>query len=235
MVMQTKSLAEEYGFAARQGQVRKRTGLPNPGPNREELERRTVPERINSPVSLLASFLSQAESASELVLVTGDSGAGKTAWCQDFCRQARAAGLAPLGVLSPAVFESGEKTGIDLLAIHTGERRRLAIRRDENGGKPPDAPATSSWTFDPLVLAWGNRLLGKLPDGDLLVLDELGPLEFTKNTGLTAGLALIDSRRSRLNCVVVRPALLHIASARWPWARTLDVGGWLPEPGGRRP
>jgi nucleoside-triphosphatase THEP1 len=184
-----------------------------------------------SPEILLASFLSKKDQAFKLLLLSGESGVGKTAWCTQLIYEAGSSGISLVGIISPAVFENGIKTGIDLVMLHTGERRRLAGRRnDHSSAQLPGSPITLDWFFDPWVLEWGNRHLSKLPKGDLLILDELGPLEFTKNAGLTAGLVLIDSCRFRLMCVVVRPALLAMAQSRWPWAETMDltgqVGGW---------
>ncbi|MGB4675600.1 MAG: nucleoside-triphosphatase, partial [Aggregatilineales bacterium] len=80
-----------------------------------------------TPADLLARLL--AEPPPRVALVTGDSGAGKTTWCRSLVEAARQRGLRVAGLLSPPVFEQGVKTGIDLLDLTTGERRRLAARR----------------------------------------------------------------------------------------------------------
>ncbi len=43
---------------------------------------------------------------------------------------------------------------------------------------------------------------------DLLIVDELGPLEFERNEGWPAGLAAIDSAAYKVGVVVIRPELL---------------------------
>lgn len=179
--------------------------------------------RFCSPGILLASFLSQEVHLPRLVFVTGERGAGKTTWCLELIRQARVSGLSPLGFVSPAVFQSGEKVGIDLVAIQTGESRRLTIRKDATGREPKEGVPAGIWKFDPSVLAWADRLLCELPASELLILDELGPLEFINGTGLVSGLALIEAHRYNLSCVVIRLSLLHAAQTKWPWAETLDV------------
>ena len=60
-------------------------------------------------------------------------------------------------------------------------------------------------------------MLEKLPPGELLLIDELGPLEFRGEGGFIAGFAAIDARHYRLAVVVVRPELLDAARQRWPW------------------
>jgi nucleoside-triphosphatase len=190
-----------------------------------ELERRTVSEHglFRSPDSLLASFFSQPNRSAALVLLTGVSGSGKTTWCTSLVEQARSRGLNPAGIISPAVFESGIKTGIDLLDIQSGERRLLATRKEPV--RSPAAPirSTLNWQFNEDTLAWGNHLLESLPQSDILIMDELGPLEFLENKGLVNGLKLIDQQQHNLACVSVRPNLQATAQERWPWATILQI------------
>ncbi|MFZ2097416.1 MAG: nucleoside-triphosphatase [Anaerolineales bacterium] len=186
-----------------------------------------------SPVDLVTWLTTTAEKEYALILVTGERGSGKTAWCLELIRQARSAGVEPVGLVSPAVFEDGVKIAIDLIYITTGERRRLAAKRDYASAcslVQSTGLANLHWLFDTTVLAWGNQILEGLQHGELLILDELGPLELLENIGLTAGIEQINQRRFNLSCVVVRPALLENALERWPWAREIymtnqPVGG----------
>lgn len=153
-----------------------------------------------------------------LLIITGQSGAGKTIWCLELARQAADSGISVEGLISPAVFEHGSKVGIDLFDIVTKERKRLANRR-------PNLAANytgRTWQLDFETLHWGNDLLAKIADCQLFVLDELGPMELVEGQGLTKGLDLIDARKFALACVVVRPSLLTNALARWPWAIALN-------------
>ena len=189
-----------------------------------ELERRTVfeYELFYSPDSLLASFFSKPDAQKLLVLITGESEAGKTTWCRALIDRALARDLNPSGLISPAVFDSGSKIAIDLIDIASHERKRLAERRAAD--QPTrNGKGTRNWLFNDLVLAWGNAVLLNLHLTDLLIIDELGPLELLENDGLTSGLKLIDERQYRLACVVIRPSLLATALDRWPWAKVLNV------------
>ncbi len=112
--------------------------------------------------------------------------------------------------------------------------KRLATRRAANphaaGGRE-----TLNWRFDDRVLAWGNELLDHLTSPELLILDELGPLELLENDGLTNGLKLVSERRYRLAAVVVRPSLLAIAQERWPEGTVLDLTGSISSVSGAAP
>ncbi len=173
----------------------------------------------NSPVSILASFSFLNENKPELILVTGIRGAGKTRWCMDLIDHARAFDLKLCGLISPAVFEAGKKVGIDLLDLHSGERRRLAYRTGHVGSDL----RTTDWQMVAETLEWGNVILENINSCDLFILDEVGPLEFEYGIGLIAGLDIIDSRKRFPSIVVVRPSLLALADKRWPWAQVLDV------------
>jgi len=177
------------------------------------------PDSLNDPDSDLACILTRSCQTPQLVLVTGLSGAGKTTWCQGLVQQARARDLNVCGLISPAVFENGEKTGIDLIDLASGEQRRLAKLR----GEKLTGVGTPQWDMDPAVIAWGDAVLGQQPDCDILVLDELGPLEFFRKEGFLSGLRLLDEKRFRAAFVVVRSSLLPFAQQRWPYAHIVTA------------
>ena len=169
----------------------------------------------DSPDSLLASLLSENE-LTGLMLITGPSGCGKTSLCERLAGQAREAGLSVGGILCPAVFEDGSKVGIDQLDLATGERKRLGVRCDGAG-------TVGCWRLDERVIAWGNRNLTRLQGVDLIIIDELGPLELDSGGGYRQALRLLDEGRYQAALVVVRPALLPLAQRRWPQAATFTL------------
>jgi nucleoside-triphosphatase len=154
-----------------------------------------------------------------LLIVTGDRGAGKTGFCTRLIELARSAGWQIAGVLSLAVFEHGEKIGIDVIDLRTNERRRLADRFNP----AHYGPHTPRWSFHAEAVAWGNAVLNAASPCDLLVVDELGPLEFERGEGWQAGLAAIAARNYRWGVVVIRPELLGVALQRWPPARVIEI------------
>jgi nucleoside-triphosphatase THEP1 len=176
-----------------------------------------------SPVDFLAEWGSARGPL--LFLLTGASGAGKTTWCMDLARTAISDGWQVGGFCSPAVFEEGIKTGIDLMDLSRMTRRRLATLKAER--VPVPGEVSRDWQFDEQTLAWGNSLLHTAAT-ELLILDELGPLEFEHDGGFQNAFHLLDSRRFKLACVVVRPSLLLKAQDRWPAARLLDLGAENP-------
>jgi nucleoside-triphosphatase THEP1 len=188
-----------------------------------------VHHQSDSPASLLASLFFTEEPASDLVLITGASGAGKTVACQALVDKLLAESVTLTGLISLPVFEGGRKVAIDLLAIHTGELRRLAALRPDAStlrGKPRDYQSVIShgrWDFDANSFSWGNSILRRLAKDDVLILDEIGPLEFQIGKGFQVGLALLDERRIRKAYVVVRTDLVTLALERWPWAMVITL------------
>jgi nucleoside-triphosphatase THEP1 len=142
----------------------------------------------------------------EMVVLSGESGCGKTSLCTQVARLARAAGLDMAGLLTPARLAGGRKVGLDVQDVRSGRRRLLAEAR---GGREPIAgPATEGWRFDPEGLAWGAGLLAQAIPCDVLIVDELGPLELLRRQGWQIGLDVLRAGGYCLALVAVRPSLL---------------------------
>lgn len=152
-----------------------------------------------------------------MTVVTAPSGSGKTTFCAGFIKKARESGLSVGGFICPAVFENGIKIGIDMIDVASGERRRLATRSDL-------AEATIGyWKMDESTLEWGNEIIAVLQEEDVIVIDELGPIEFEQSRGYWRALRLLDEGRYRIALAVVRPSLLSLAQTRWPDVRVLKL------------
>jgi nucleoside-triphosphatase THEP1 len=157
----------------------------------------------------------------ELTLLTGERGVGKTSLCLKIVESASRSGWSVAGLLSPGRFVDGVKTGFDVVNLGSSERRELAQRNPNPDGNG----VLQMWIFDEDVLAWGNQKLKDAPACDLLVVDELGPLELTLGRGWTAGLDLIGGGQYRQAVVVIRPELLAQARSLWPQAQTREIHG----------
>jgi nucleoside-triphosphatase THEP1 len=164
--------------------------------------------------------MDQNASNSALFLLTGWRGAGKTSLLQELVEAAKQARWTVCGLLSPARLENGQRTGIYVIDVHSGTRRLLASRivGELNG------PQFGHWTFDSEAFAWGNALLKRAPPSNLFVLDELGPLEFDRQQGWTAGFDLLAKPAAcRLAIVVVRPEYVEAFLQRYPRAETVTI------------
>jgi len=115
----------------------------------------------------------------ELFLLTGERNSGKSSTLQRWIAEWHRAGLRIGGVLATGVVAEGEKCGFDLVNVASGvvypvvRRRPFAMSYQHCG-----------YYFD---VDGFQRLTDAISDAacpDLLVLDELGPLELGRQRGL---------------------------------------------------
>lgn len=157
--------------------------------------------------------------SSSLWMVSAPRGAGKTVFCRSLAGAATAAGWDVAGLLSPAVFANGVKTGIEVHDPRTGETRLL-------GRSSPAAKfdlAVGRWYFDPKVVEWGNEVLRRSLPCDLLIVDEVGPLELLQGAGWSAALSALRRAQYKIGVVVVRPELAGTARELLPISGTLPL------------
>lgn len=152
-------------------------------------------------------------------IISGWRGSGKTTFCQALISQARAAGWETAGIVSPGVFEHDSRVAIDAVDIRTGQVQRLAALKQQT---PDDLPF-GDWFFNRQTLDWGNRVLANSLPCDLLVIDELGPLEFNLASGWHQALDLLCGEGFRLAVVVIRPELLARAQVMFGPSQTIFI------------
>lgn len=156
---------------------------------------------------------------SSINLLTGQIQSGKTKLCLAVSEAARQQGLQLGGLISPAVFDGGKKTAIDVLDLKTSSRRRLAeLKRNQ-----ASELKTIRWSFFPEAIEWGNRALLKAVPCDLLIIDELGPLEFYRDKGWVDAFSILESGNYQAALLVVRPSLLEAARRCWDISRIIDL------------
>lgn len=149
-------------------------------------------------------------------IITGNHEAGKTSFCRRVLFEAQTRGFKTGGVLSPAVFENGIKTGIEVQDVASGKKRLLATLREEVLNA-----VTKRWKFDEAALNWGSTLLYQSVPCDVLIVDELGPLELEHGQGWVEGMRAINSGNYQAALVVIRPELMPTALQRWPKAEVM--------------
>lgn len=153
-----------------------------------------------------------------VLLLVAPSGLGKTTVCQRTVALAQARGLRVAGVLSLPVYQGPAKTAIVLRDIGTGQERILARANQTGGG-----PRVGIWTFAPESVAWGQQVLESLPVCDVLVIDEIGPLELELGQGLTNALDALRRAAYRLALVTLRPTLVQVVAAQLDGLRVSTI------------
>lgn len=137
-----------------------------------------------------------------LLLLSGERGVGKSTACQRLVELLDRRGWRLGGILTLTLDQ--ERYVLD---VATGARRLLAAE-----GVGLEGPRWGRFAFCQAAFDWSNRIVQEaLSDPlDLLLLDELGPLELERQEGFwPAWQALLAAKR--IGLVVVRPALLAAA------------------------
>lgn len=156
--------------------------------------------------------MGQLDLSSPLFILSGDREIGKTTFLKRLLQEPALQGQDIAGVVSPAVFQGQQKVGIDLLDPRTRVQKRLADLRSTL----ETASVTQHWNFLPETMDWGNQLLAAAVPCDLLIVDELGPLELEMGQGWQQGIFAVSSGQYRLCLLVIRPSLLEAALSLWP-------------------
>ena len=152
-------------------------------------------------------------------MVSGPRGAGKSTFCREIAQSARNAGWDVAGLLSPAQFEAGTKTGILSEDLRTGVSHPLVSTVCQS----QDDLAFGNWYFNRRILEWGNQVLKTSLPCDLLIVDELGPLELTHQIGWPAALDILHRAGYRLALVVIRPELQATAQSVFVFSKIVII------------
>ena len=148
----------------------------------------------------------------KLVVLYGARGNGKTTFLMKVVPHLIQQCYCVSGVISPAIFKDNVKTGINIRNLSTGEERILAIRRNNENLQD----ATPGYEFNELNLLWGNEILRDAVPTDILIIDELGPLEIKFQKGWQFGVEAVESGNYDLCIVVLREELHTFVRDGWP-------------------
>ena len=154
-----------------------------------------------------------------ITLVTGEIGVGKTTYIRKCVTTAVQENQMVAGILSPGIYQSGERMAIWVNEPHSGDRYPLA----KLATKTSTGIVTPRWAFDPAAVQRANLSLANIVAADLLVVDELGPLEWHRGEGFIAAFDLVEKATIGKAIVVIRRSLLEVATARWPSANVIEI------------
>lgn len=142
-----------------------------------------------------------------LYILTGLIAVGKTSLCWRLVERLRELGGRAYGVLELAVLgDAGQKAGVALLDIDSNEVRTLARSDRDLGG-----PRVGRFSFDSEILAWRREIICRHPACELLILDEVGRLEFAGEEGTGVIWAALGGQEVAGVLLVVRGGYLAAA------------------------
>lgn len=141
-------------------------------------------------------------------VLSGPVHGGKTTFLEDSLRRGKARGLSFTGFLSPAVVDENGERGYDLIDLRTGRRRPYLRRRGE-----PGADRTGPFFFVPGALDLARSIIGAAGAREVLVVDEVGPLELA-GSGLWPAVRDAVGRPGRKVLLVLREEILNEFATR---------------------
>jgi nucleoside-triphosphatase THEP1 len=137
-----------------------------------------------------------------VLVLTGPVHHGKTTFLERASARWAKRGVRCSGFLSPVVTDANGETGYDLLELPGGQRRPYLRRQG-----PPEADRTGPFVFVPAALERARAVLRDPGAADLLVVDEVGPLEL-RGGGLWPALGEAVRRPGTTALLVVREDIL---------------------------
>ncbi len=138
---------------------------------------------------------------SHVVLVVGERNSGKTAYIQNALARARRRGLTAAGFYSEAEWLDGVKARFHLRDVAQPGHRRLLASVDPEPGLDLRA---GLYYLSSAAFQTAERVLKETGDVDLIVLDEVGPLEM-RGGGFRPALRYLLRHHDGLLLLTARP------------------------------
>jgi nucleoside-triphosphatase THEP1 len=138
-----------------------------------------------------------------IFILSGPVHGGKTTLLENSLAGWASRGLAFGGFLSVAVLDGADETEYDLLDLKEGRRLPFLRRTGE-----PDAERTGPFFFVSRTLDLARAIILRAKPGELLIVDEVGPLELS-GKGLWPALREVIFRSDMRSLLVVREEILE--------------------------
>lgn len=147
----------------------------------------------------------------KVFLIVGKKGAGKTSLARQITDILKNRGFQVAGLLAPAIFQHGERSGYMVRNIENGKEAPLCKRtRVMNENMP------GNYVFDPEGIRCGEQWLFETDheQKDLVVIDELGPFELKGMGWDPALLTLMETYKGPM-LWVVRETLTEVVTNKY--------------------
>jgi nucleoside-triphosphatase THEP1 len=135
-------------------------------------------------------------------VLTGERDSGKTLVCTELAAEGRARGLDVAGILT-ARSGRGLHAPRQVIDLRSGASRLFGAPSQTGAD-----PLTPGWEVDADVFVWATQVLSAAAPCDLLIVDEVGPLELLGGRGWELALDVLRKGDFGASLVVCRPSLL---------------------------
>ncbi len=134
------------------------------------------------------------------LLVVGEPRSGKTSWCKGYIDERREAGSSVGGILCPAIEQQGHRIGFNVIDLLT--RQQVPFARLSSHGCTRHGERVGDYTISNDGILFARRAIERAVESrcDLVVIDEVGPLELS-GKGLMSAVEL--ALASAVNVLIV--------------------------------
>ncbi len=178
--------------------------------------RAIIPGILSQAEKLLSIFEKENLNRSPIIMITGDIHQGKTTFLKKVYDGLAKEKIRMAGFLSLGKDRNGERVSFDIFDIRTATTTELCTKIPA-----PDRIRYGSYYFNPAGLEKGYDILDikNLTGTDLVIIDEIGPLELNNN-GWNKAIESLCNNSSILQVWVVRRSLSEQVIRKW---KTGDV------------
>lgn len=147
------------------------------------------------------------------LLVVGEPRSGKTNWCREYIDKQRRRGATVGGILCPAIEQQGQRVGSNALDLLTGQAVPFARLSGHSPFKAGEKIGDYTISRDGIWFARGAIRRAVENGCDLVVIDEVGPLELSGKGLMPAVESALASTVNLL--IVVRSSLREALQKRF--------------------
>ncbi|QIZ78678.1 ATP-binding cassette domain-containing protein [Ferrimonas lipolytica] len=147
----------------------------------------------------------------EVLILTGESGSGKTTALEQLVNQNSDQQLPLNGIICPGEMRDGKRFSSDIINVASGERCRFGQRQSDF-----DPITGTRFQFSQRGIKLGQDALtpATTQHNGIWLVDEIGPMEFNGG-GLAKSLAALLTNPARKHIWVIRPSLVQRAINHW--------------------
>lgn len=151
------------------------------------------------------------QNLSNVLILTGESGSGKTTALTEFIQQCQTNGINLTGILCPGVMKDGRRFSSDIVDIATNERCLFGHR---TGVLDKKTSTRFSFTEDGIALGIKALTPNHASRHSVCIIDELGPMELS-GQGFGRQVAPLLAMANSRHIWVVRPSLIDQICRHW--------------------
>jgi len=136
------------------------------------------------------------------IVITGNPGCGKTTVCEKVIRRLEEGGIRCGGILCPEVKENGRRVGTNAVDVMTREERIMAMLKNK---AEFDGIEVGRYSLNRKGIEFGKDAIENAMNCNVIVIDEIGPVELSNDGMIDAAVKALDSENSVI--VIVRSKL----------------------------